>query len=81
MTQADERILEFLHEKDIISSASVIAANIDYTSEYISRRCRKLMDAGLLQRVDPTNYRITQLGERYLTGEVEDDEIQLDSEE
>jgi predicted transcriptional regulator len=76
MTQADERILEFLFEKEIIASPSVIAANIDYTGEYISRRCRKLADAGLLQRVDASNYRLTTLGERFLTGEADADEIQ-----
>ncbi|WP_434531175.1 winged-helix domain-containing protein [Haloarcula sp. NS06] len=75
MTQADERILEFLQEKDIVASPSVIAANIDYTGEYISRRCRKLEDAGLLQRVDASNYRLTNLGYRFLTGEVDATEI------
>lgn len=75
MTQADERVLEFLYEKDIIASPSVIAANIDYTAEYLSRRCRKLADAGLLHRVDPSNYRITDFGEQYLEGEVDADEI------
>jgi Mn-dependent DtxR family transcriptional regulator len=76
MTQADERVLEFLHEKDIVASPTVIAANIDYTAEYISRRCRKLADAGLLQRVDPSNYRLTELGERYLNGDVDAEEFQ-----
>ncbi|WP_136717728.1 MarR family transcriptional regulator [Halorientalis salina] len=79
MTQADERILEFLLEKDIIASPSVIAANIDYTGEYISRRCRKLADGGLLQRVDASNYRLTELGERFLEGEVDPGEIELDN--
>ncbi|RDZ35082.1 MULTISPECIES: MarR family transcriptional regulator [unclassified Haloferax] len=78
MTQADERVLEFLHEKDIIASPSVIAANIDYTQEYISRRCRKLTDAGLLQRADASNYRLTDLGERFLAGEVDADSLTLD---
>lgn len=75
MTQADERVMEFLLEKDIIASPSVIAANIDYTGEYISRRCRTLADAGLLQRVDASNYRLTELGERFLKGKVESGEI------
>jgi predicted transcriptional regulator len=75
MTQADERVLEFLHEKDIVASPSVIAANIDYTQEYLSRRCRKLTDAGLLQRVDASNYRVTDLGERFLNGDIGEDEI------
>jgi predicted transcriptional regulator len=78
MTQADERVLEFLHEKDIIASPSVIAANIDYTQEYISRRCRKLTNAGLLQRADASNYRVTDLGERFLAGEVNAEELESD---
>ncbi|WP_420182084.1 MarR family transcriptional regulator [Haloarcula sp. KBTZ06] len=79
MTQADERVMEFLLEKDIIASPSVIAANIDYTGEYISRRCRKLANAGLLQRVDATNYRLTDLGERFLEGEIDADEISTEN--
>jgi len=75
MTQGDERILEFLSEKDIVASPSVIAANIDYTGEYISRRCNKLEDGELLQRVDSTNYRITDLGDRYLSGNLSREEI------
>jgi predicted transcriptional regulator len=75
MTQADERVLEFLHEKDIVASPSVIAANIDYTQEYISRRCRKLTNAGLLQRADASNYRVTELGEQFLNGDIGEDEI------
>jgi len=80
MTQADERILEFLQEKDIVASPSVIAANIDYTGEYISRRCRKLTDAGLLQRVDASNYRLTDLGGQFLNGEVDPEEIEMGEE-
>ena len=75
MTQADERVLEFLHEKDSVASPSVIAANIDYTQEYISRRCRKLTNAGLLQRADASNYRVTELGERFLNGDIGEDDL------
>ena len=78
MTQADERVLEFLHEKEIVASPSVIAANIDYTGEYLSRRCNKLEDAGLLQRVDASNYRITDLGVRFLDGELDAADLQLE---
>lgn len=78
MTQADERVLEFLYEKDIIASPAVIAANIDYTGEYISRRCRKLTNAGLLQRADASNYRLTELGEQFLNGEIDAEDIQLE---
>jgi predicted transcriptional regulator len=76
MTQGDERIMEFLEEKDIVASPSVIAANIDYTAEYISRRCRTLEDAEMLQRIDASNYRLTELGEDFLEGEVEAEELE-----
>lgn len=75
MTQSDERILEFLSEKDIVSSPSVIAANLEYNSNYISRRCRKLTQAGLIQRVDATNYQVTTLGERFLSGDLTQNEV------
>jgi len=78
MTQGDERILEFLNAKDIVASPSVIAANIDYTGEYVSRRCRKLADAKLLQRVDASNYTITELGSAFLRGDIDADSIELD---
>ena len=78
MTQADERVLEFLEAKDIVASPSVIAANIDYTGEYISRRCQKLADAELIQRVDATNYRITERGEQYLAGDLSADDLERD---
>ena len=76
MTQADERILEFLKEKEIVASPSVIAANIDYTGEYISRRCRELANEGLLQRVDASNYRLTDLGREFLEGDVDAEHLE-----
>jgi len=76
MTQADERVLEFLHEKDIVASPSVIAANIDYTQEYLSRRCRKLTDYGMLQHLGNGVYRITETGEQYLEGEVDAENLE-----
>ena len=77
MTQADERILEFLQEKEIVASPAVIAANIDYTGKYVSNRCRMLADAGLIQRVDASNYQITDFGERFLDGDVEAEELEV----
>lgn len=53
--------------------------DINYTDEYISRQCNKLEDAGLLQRVDASNYRITDLGVRFLDGELDAADLQLDS--
>ena len=78
MTRSDDRILEFLDDKGIVASASVIAVNIEYNPNYISRRCRRLAEAGLIQRIDSSNYRLTDFGERYLTGEIDSDELEID---
>lgn len=76
ITQADERVLEFLRDKGIVASPGVISANIGYNQNYISRRCRKLIDIGVLQRADATNYRITRLGERFLDGEIDKSDLE-----
>jgi predicted transcriptional regulator len=52
---------------------SVIAANIDYSNEYISRRCQQLAEEGFIQRTDPSNYQITDRGKKFLTGELVDE--------
>lgn len=80
MTQGDERILEFLHEKEIVASPAVIAANIDYTNEYISRRCTRLADEGFLQLVDPSNYKITKKGRGFLEGELNPENLETEGE-
>lgn len=76
LTQGDERVLEFLAEHDIVASPSVIAANIDYNASYISRRCTQLLDASLIRRADASNYHITELGERYLEGNLTEAEVE-----
>jgi Mn-dependent DtxR family transcriptional regulator len=81
MTRSDDRTLEFLDDKEIVASASVIAVNIDYNPNYISRRCRRLAEAGLIQRIDSSNYRLTDVGERYLSGEIDPDELEIDDDE
>ena len=81
MTRSDDRILEFLDDKGIVASASVIAVNIEYNPNYISRRCRRLAEAGLIQRIDSSNYRLTDFGDRYLAGEIDSDELEIDDDE
>ncbi|SFL21561.1 hypothetical protein SAMN04487950_2847 [Halogranum rubrum] len=73
MTRADDAILELLSEAGIAANPSTIAFNIDYNRRYISQRCRILVEKGLLNRVHESKamYRITELGEMYLSGELE----------
>lgn len=76
MTRADNYILELLDDAKIAANPATISYNVDYDRSYVSRRCRHLGDAGLLNREDPDRamYRITDLGCRYLTGDLTDDE-------
>ncbi|MEY7848470.1 ArsR family transcriptional regulator [Natrarchaeobius sp. A-rgal3] len=58
------------------NSRPAIAANIETSSGHVRRRVRTLAAADLLERTDDTAgyYRITDLGRRYLRGELTEDE-------
>lgn len=76
MTQGDDRILELLEDSGLILSPAVIAKNTDYTRNYINKRVRKLEPRGLVESTDGGYYQITELGRRYLYGEVDADELE-----
>jgi predicted transcriptional regulator len=80
---ADDRILEFLAdnktEEPVGVAPTEIADAVGYGRQHIGRRCRALADQGLLLNLGRGSYRITELGEGYLSGDVDPDE--LDSEE
>jgi predicted transcriptional regulator len=72
MVLLDERILELLREdKDGFLTPTEIAEDkrIDYTPQYIGRRCKELANHGLVQEVSQSVYRITSKGEAYLKEE------------
>jgi len=72
MVLLDERILELLDEdEDGFLTPTEIADDkrIDYTPQYIGRRCKELADHGLVQEVSQSVYRITPEGEAYLREE------------
>ena len=77
MTKADDHILELLSEAGIAANPATIAFNIDYDGGYVAHRCRELADYDLISRVHETKamYRISDLGERYLGGDVDADEL------
>lgn len=78
MNQTDDRILELLEESDLILSPAVIAVNLDYSRNWVSRRLSKLADAELVERRDGAYYRITEKGRDYLVGQIDSDSIQLE---
>ena len=71
MNQTDDRILELLDESGLVLSPSVIAVNLDYTRNWVSRRISQLVDAGLIEKVDGSYYEISELGQAYLKGDVD----------
>jgi predicted transcriptional regulator len=78
MNQADNRILECLESSDLVLSPKVISYNIDYTRNYVSQRLKKLVTAGMVEKVDDGMYEITEFGQDYLYGELEVEDIDLD---
>lgn len=79
MTAGDDRILETLEDSQLALTPRVLAYNVNYTRNYMSKRLAKLLAAGLVDRVDDDGfYRITEFGQSYLYGELEASDVELD---
>lgn len=76
MTRADDYILEFLAEHNIVVTPHVVSANIDYNRQYVNQRIRKLADNGLVENTERGLYRITDRGRSYLAGELDASELE-----
>ncbi|RDZ41459.1 MarR family transcriptional regulator [Haloferax sp. Atlit-47N] len=79
MNQTDDRVLELLDESDLILSPAVVAMNLDYTRNWVSRRMSKLSKAELIEEVERGYYRISSKGRAYLSGEI--DAVELENSE
>lgn len=71
MNQTDDRILALLDESDLLLSPAVIAVNLNYTRNWVSKRLARLLDAGLVEKPESSYYQITELGRQYLEGEID----------
>lgn len=75
LTQADERILEFLSERGNFPPSAIrdrladTGEDLTYSTNHLGMRCRALADRGLLENVGGGTYSITDVGEQYLDGE------------
>jgi len=76
MTRADDYILEFLADHDIIASPRVISANIDYTHQYVNERMKPLREHSLVENTGNGLYQITQKGKDYLAGDLDADDLE-----
>lgn len=80
MTRSDDAILEFLRNepgRPIRATPRVIECNIDFSISTVRGRLGELLDHGLVQYFDDELgiYEISQLGCRYLDGDVSKSEI------
>jgi len=80
MNQTDDRILELLDESGLELSPAILARNLDYSRSWVSRRLKKLLDAGLVSVEDSSYYSITQKGRNYLSGKLKADKIKIEDE-
>ncbi|MDS0243817.1 MULTISPECIES: winged-helix domain-containing protein [Haloferax] len=65
----DERILEVLSSSELVLSPTIIAENIDKSRAEVSRRLGELSDRDFVDRVRRGRYKISDLGNQYLSGE------------
>jgi len=76
MTRADDYILEFLGDHDIIASPRVISVNIDYSHQYVNERMKPLRENALVENEGDGLYKITEKGRAYLSGELDADDLE-----
>ncbi|PGF17169.1 phage repressor protein [Natrinema sp. CBA1119] len=78
MAPVDYEIMLFFDVHPILVSPKVLAVNIEYDRQYVSRRCSALSDAGLLESVDTGLYQLTETGDSYLKGDLDVSELETD---
>jgi predicted transcriptional regulator len=79
MVLADDRILEYIRNNESgRPKAMKDSGYVRYTRSYISQRCKKLVEHGLLRDLGNGVYTITERGERYLDGEIDTSEDRPD---
>ena len=75
MVLADDRILEYLDDVEAASPSEMIKDGfVRYSNGYVSKRCSKLVEHGLLKRFGQGVYAITDRGRKYLRGEIDTSE-------
>ncbi|WP_265107911.1 hypothetical protein [Halosolutus halophilus] len=74
MNYGDDEILELLQSEDVFSPDHV-AEDVPLRGPEVATRCRELAKHGLLNKPVIGMYEVTDLGERFLAGEVDPEEL------
>ncbi len=75
MKPSDDPILEFIEHVGEVTP-SVIARNVDLHRKYVSRRLRELVEYSVVETSGDGFYRVTELGEQYLAGDLDASELE-----
>lgn len=82
MVAADDRILEYLSEHETGTPKEMAdSGNVRFSRSYITQRCKRLLDYGLIRHLGNGVYIITDKGQQYLDGELDAAELEPDDEE
>jgi predicted transcriptional regulator len=77
MTLADDRILEYIHENESDALKEMKDSGyVRFSRQYISQRCKVMVEHGLLQHLGNGVYVITDEGEQYLDGKLDTAELE-----
>ena len=72
MVLLDDRILEYLAENEAGSPTEIKrGTTTDNSRQHFARRCRKLLEKGLLREISNATYVITEDGKAYLDGRLD----------
>jgi Mn-dependent DtxR family transcriptional regulator len=72
MVTADDRILEYLSENETGTPKRMADSGyVRFSRSYITQRCKKLLNYGLLRHLGNGVYVITEEGKQYLKGELD----------
>lgn len=80
MTRSAYFILEALFEVNetplAAQSPAVIAYNLDYSQENVTRKLHELNKAGLVEKIESGRYQVTDTGQAYLAGDLDVRELE-----
>lgn len=81
MVIADDRILEYLNENETGTPKQMADSGyVRFSRSYITQRCKKLLNYGLIRHLGNGVYMITERGQEYLDSDLDAAELEPDKE-
>lgn len=77
MVIADDRILEYLNENETGTPKQMADSGyVRFSRSYITQRCKKLLNYGLIRHLGNGVYMITERGQEYLDSDLDAAELE-----